>query len=172
MTEPTQPTITKTPRATRPKMQNYGIATDNEGLMSWSWVDEQMAKVRNYWICTTRPDGRPHAAPVWGVWIDGTLYFGTSPDSIKIKNLAKNPIAVVHLESGDDTVIFEGTIVQATDLDKATLTRIADVYEAKYAPFRPDFDSPESMPFTLKPQTALSWLESDFPKTATRWHFD
>lgn len=170
----TDQTTLKTPRRTRPaKMENYGISTNNDGLMAWSWVDEQMTKSRNYWICTTRPDGRPHAAPVWGVWVDGALYFGTSPESVKMKNLAKNPTAVVHLESGDDTVILEGTIIQTQGLDKALLKRIADAYGAKYAPYRPDFDTdPASAPLTLKPTTALTWLESDFPKTATRWHFD
>ena len=55
-----------TRKRSRPTMKDYGIHTSDEGLMDWSWVDEQMAKSRNYWICTTRPDGKPHAAPVWG----------------------------------------------------------------------------------------------------------
>ncbi len=33
-------------------------------------------QIPNYWICTTRPDGRPHSIPVWGFWLDGGLYFG------------------------------------------------------------------------------------------------
>ncbi|MEI6136703.1 MAG: pyridoxamine 5'-phosphate oxidase family protein [Chloroflexota bacterium] len=35
--------------------------------------ERALARLRtamNYWIATTRPDGRPHAAPVWGVWLD------------------------------------------------------------------------------------------------------
>ena len=31
----------------------------------------------NYWISTTRLDSRPHARPVWGVWLDGAFYFST-----------------------------------------------------------------------------------------------
>ncbi|MBC8171311.1 MAG: pyridoxamine 5'-phosphate oxidase family protein [Anaerolineae bacterium] len=170
----TDQTKLKTPRRTRPaKMENYGISTNNDGLMAWEWVDEQMTKARNYWICTTRPDGRPHAAPVWGVWVDGALYFGSDRQSIRMQNLTHNPEGVVHLESGDDTVILEGTIVEVQGVEKTVLTRIADAYGVKYAPFRPDFDSDKpGLLLTLKPRTALTWLERDFPKTATRWHFD
>ena len=39
----------------------------------------------SYWIATTRPDGRPHAAPVWGVWLDDALWFGTMGQ--KVRNL-------------------------------------------------------------------------------------
>ena len=30
-----------------------------------------------YWLATTRPDGRPHAMPVWGVLLGEVLWFGT-----------------------------------------------------------------------------------------------
>lgn len=54
------------PEPTRPTMKNYGIHETEEGLLDWSWVSEQLTQSQNYWIATTRPDGRPHAAPVWG----------------------------------------------------------------------------------------------------------
>ena len=33
-----------------------------------------MSKAHNYWVSTTRPDGRPHVMPVWGVWIEEILF--------------------------------------------------------------------------------------------------
>jgi len=156
------------PTPERPDLSNYGISTEAEGMLSWEWVDEQMAKSRNYWICTTRPDGRPHATPVWGVWIEGSLYFGCEAGSRKARNLAANPEVVVHLESGDDTVIFEGTIEKVAD--RALLKRISSAYAAKYPPFEPDL-KPEDTTFTVNVRMVFAWLESDFVKTATRWRF-
>ena len=46
------------------------------------------------WVCSTRPDGRPHAMPVWALWIDGALWFSTDPSSYKARNLARSPEGV------------------------------------------------------------------------------
>lgn len=146
----------------RPSMKDYGISQSEQGLMSWDWVDEQMAKSRNYWICSTRPDGRPHAAPVWGVWHEGALYFGTG--SQKARNFAHQPEIVVHLESGDDTVIMEGKVVETRDPER--IAPVDKLYAAKYPPFDP---TPSEMYFVLRPHTAFAWTEQDFPNTATRW---
>lgn len=152
----------------RPQMRDYGIHQDDDGMLPWSWVEQQMAQARNYWVCSTRPDGKPHAAPVWGVWHAGTLYFSTSPTSRKGRNLSANPALVVHLESGDDTVILEGTAQRVTD--RALLGRIVDVYATKYD-FRPDPDDPAALWLALRHQAVLAWREADFPRTATRWTF-
>src|SRR5437868_6624995 len=111
-------------KRTRPEMKDYGISTDPQGMLVWDWVDVQMEKSRNYWIASSGTDGKPHAAPVWGVWMDGALYFSTSPTSRKARNLSANPDVVVHLESGDDVVILEGRIEHEHDL--AVLRRMAD----------------------------------------------
>jgi nitroimidazol reductase NimA-like FMN-containing flavoprotein (pyridoxamine 5'-phosphate oxidase superfamily) len=159
------------PKRSRPNMPDYGISTEPKGLMSWDWVDEQMAKSRNYWICSTRPDGRPHSAPVWGVWLDGVLYFSCSRRSRKARNFDVKPAVAVHLESGDDAVMLEGEVEEIKD--KALLARIVDLYAVKYPPFRPDPDSePGNVFYGVKPQSVFAWQERDFPNTATRWKFD
>jgi PPOX class probable F420-dependent enzyme len=159
---------------TRPNMPGYGIHSSGEGMLPWSHVDERMARARNYWVATTRPNGRPHCAPVWGAWVDGTFYFGSGPRSRKARNLSANPNVVVHLESGDDVVILEGTAEEVADPDPSLFTRIADAYAAKYLDpetaeeFRPS--SAEGM-YAVRPHLAFAWLERDFPSTATRWVF-
>lgn len=158
------------PKPGRPDMPaGYGIRQDSAGLLPWSWVDERMARSRNYWVVTTRPDGRPHARPVWGVWVDGCFYFGTDRRSRKARNLAENPALLVHLESGDEAVILEGVAEEVTD--GAVLARYADAYEAKYQ-FRPDPGDAGGVTYALRHQVAFAWLESDFPGSATRWQFD
>jgi PPOX class probable F420-dependent enzyme len=145
----------------------YGVPTDGSGgeLLPWSWAEEQLTQARNYWICTTRGDGRPHAVPVWGVWFEGAVWFGTNPSSTKGRNMARDPRVVVHLESGDDVVILEGAVELSRDTD--VLTRVADAYEEKYA-HRPG----TTALYVLRPRVAQTWTEKDFARNATRWVFD
>jgi Pyridoxamine 5''-phosphate oxidase. len=169
----TTPPFTGNPRADRPDMPSgYGIQPieDEMSLIPLSHIEEQLQKSRNYWVCTTRPDGRPHAIPVWGVWMDGALFFSTDPHSRKGRNLAANPHIVVHLESGDDVVILEG-IVQTTT-DPALLKHADDVYYAKYQfHLAEDVDNP-GLVYRLQPQVAYTWFEKNFPASATRWKFE
>src|SRR5204862_540824 len=134
----------------------YGIAQTDKGLLTWDWVTSQIEKARNYWICTTRPDGRPHAAPVWGLWLDDAVWFSTGRASRKARNLARDPSLVVHLESGDDTVILEGEAEEVSD--PAALERFVDAYDEKYA-FRPDPGEPANVTYSLRPRMAQTWRE-------------
>ena len=38
--------------------------------LPWAWATERLNRARNYWIATTRSDGRPHSRPVWGIWLN------------------------------------------------------------------------------------------------------
>jgi hypothetical protein len=163
----------------RPKMANYGIATDESGMLDWAWAEERLVRSRNYWVCSVTPatsaDGlaRPHAAPIWAVWIRGALYFGVDSGSRKARNLRANPEVVVHLESGDEVVIVEAH-AQVLD-DWALWPQIAKDYGAKYPGVPPDPDKPPDANtpyFVIRPRVVLAWLETDFPKTATRFEFN
>ena len=159
------------PVAGRPRMPGgYGIARDevDRNRFPWSWADEQLVKSRNYWIATTRDDARPHAAPVWGLWLDGALFFSTDPTSLKGRNMAARPEIVVHLESGDDTVILEGAVEKMTGVE--ALTQFVDAYESKYG-FRVDTSNTNFGVYRLRPRVALTWREQSFPESATRWEF-
>ncbi len=163
------------PPADRPTMpENYGLNTagDDLALLSWSRVTEQMEIARSYWVGTTRPDGRPHVMPVWGVWIDDVFYFGTAPGTVKALNLESNPAAVVHLESGDDVVIVEGRAEKMVEMDADLYVRVAASYAPKYDGFAPNSPSVNEPLYAVHPQVVFAWLESDFFRTATRWRFD
>ena len=136
-------------------------------MLEWGWADSRLSAARNYWVATTSPDGRPSVTPVWGVWVDGSVYFGTNARSRKARNLDRNPRVVVHLESGDEVVILNG------ELEKFALTDpIADAYGEKYD-YRPNPNETSAEGwYRLRPRRALAWLERDFPKTATRFDFD
>lgn len=157
----------------RPGMKDYGIHTDAAGMLSWSWVDERMSAARNYWIASTRPDSRPHVAPVWGVWEGTTLYFSSARTARKARNLLANPAVSVHLESGDEVVIIEGRVsVFDIQAESENWQRIGTQYAQKYAPYNPlTEDHSGGVFFRIQPQTVLAWLETDYPATATRWRF-
>ncbi|MCC7354279.1 MAG: pyridoxamine 5'-phosphate oxidase family protein [Anaerolineae bacterium] len=149
-------------------MPEYGLldAAGGSGLFPWSHVSERMAKARNYWVATTQPDGRPHVAPVWGLWLDEAFYFSTGKRSRKARNLDLNSGIVVHLESGDDVVILEGVAEKVTDA--TLLARLDKAYFTKYKVQMVGGDNPI---YTLRPRVAYAWLERDFPGSATRWQF-
>lgn len=141
------------PKGTKPK------------FLPWDWVGERLGRSHNYWICSTRPDGRPHAAPVWGVWHDGAVVFSTDPSSRKAQNLASNPAVTIHLESGDEAVILEG-LIEKIELDSG----IDDAYNKKYKMRLSSFPEPISI-FSLKPKKVMAWREKDFVTSATKWRF-
>lgn len=180
MVERTSSPEQSVPAADRPEMAGYGIHETVEGQLPWAWAVERLAASRNYWICSTRPDGRPHAMPVWGVWSDGALFFGTSNTSRKGRNLAANPAVAIHLESGDEAVILEGVVEHPADSPARRAANAA--YGAKY--INPETGQGFSLTdgasdeategngiFMLRPKVAFAWTEREFPKSATRWRF-
>jgi hypothetical protein len=146
----------------------YGMKTPHK-FLPFAHAEERLTRSRNYWICTGRPNGRPHSIPVWGFWIDGAVYFGTGRSTRKARNLAHNPAISVHLESGDDVVILEGTAVEVDLADKTIRKKLDDASRAKYK--MPLMVVPESVIYCVRPRIVLAWTENDFPNNATRWQF-
>lgn len=83
--------------------------TRTRGHIPWNKIDTWLRGFRSIWIATTRPDGQPHAVPVWYLWDGEKLYFAAAPNSQKVRNLARQPAIVVHAGDGDDAIILEGT---------------------------------------------------------------
>lgn len=154
-------------RRSRPETEDsYGIPEDDEGLLPWEFVAEGMRGDRNYWVSTTLPDGRPHARPVWGVWLDDTFHCGGDEHTRWARNLAAGSEIVVHRESGDDVVIIEGTAGKLAEgsADPELVERLDSAYEEKYG-------VRHGTPFwAVHPRKVLAW--SDYPADATRWEFE
>jgi nitroimidazol reductase NimA-like FMN-containing flavoprotein (pyridoxamine 5'-phosphate oxidase superfamily) len=141
--------------------------------LAWPWAESRLAESRNYWITTVCADGLPHARPVWGVWLEGRLYF-SSGSRIRA-HLERSPAVSVNLESGDECVILEGsaTLVQ----DEALTRRIVAAYNEKY---HWDLEAKPGEFFEARPRVVFGWLCDGtgrdggalFSQTATRWRFD
>jgi nitroimidazol reductase NimA-like FMN-containing flavoprotein (pyridoxamine 5'-phosphate oxidase superfamily) len=161
------------PQADRPYVKDYGIPETEEGLLPWSHVTGRMEKSLNYWIATVDSQNRPHATPVWGVWLDGTLFFDGSPQTRRGRNLAENPAVAVHLESGSDVIILHGQVHQIHGPERDLAERLAAAYAAKYKDmgYAPSPDTwKEGGLYRVELRQAYAW--SKFPADATRWKFD
>jgi len=142
--------------------------------LPWQWATERLIRAHNYWIATTRPDGRPHSRPVWGIWLDNTFYFSTG--SLAEQNLATNPAITLHLESGSEVVIIEGIAEQTTDT--SLVEQVVSLYNQKYHWDTDPYNLPGPF-YAVRPQAAFGWIsdESGFDRgsafhgTATRWRF-
>jgi general stress protein 26 len=154
------------PVASRPYMPGYGISESEEGLLPWSWAEERLASNRNFWVASTRPDGRAHLMPVWAVWHERALYFSTARRSTKARNLFANPNCTISTENGNEAVILEGTVAHEEDHD--VLRPVWDAYKAKY-----DWGLDGESMFVLSPAVAFAFIEDaeDFAAAATRWRF-
>jgi hypothetical protein len=129
---------------------------------------------RNYWIATTRPDGRPHCRPVWGVWLPDGFWFSTG--SLARHNLVGNPEITVHLQDTDEPVIVEGTGQRVTE--HAALQVMCDVYSPKYDyTMVPTDDGMVGAPdgtavgpaFHVTPRVVFGWIRGT--SRSTRWTF-
>ena len=63
-------------------------------------------------LASVRPDGRPHAAPVWFLLDDEDIVFTTWHESVKARNIRHNP--QVSFVVDDETPPFSFVIVEGT----------------------------------------------------------
>jgi hypothetical protein len=79
----------------------------------------------------------------------------------KGRNLTHNPAVSIHLESGDDVVILEGS-------DSVTLATLDAASRQKYKMPLTIMPS-ETLLYAVHAQVVLAWTEKNFPNNATRW---
>jgi pyridoxamine 5'-phosphate oxidase-like protein len=157
------------PRAMRPIIPaGYGFPTSPKGLLDWSWARERLTGSHNYVIVTVRPDGRPHAMGMHGLWHDDAYYFGTDPATRKAKNLAANPHCVLINENMDELVIVEGVAerVKYSQLPKG----LSDASKSKYGwplPSRSD-----AFVYKLVPRVVFAFPLKHGVKAVTKWVFE
>lgn len=120
------------PQITRPRFPE-GYLVDPQSFLPWSHVEQRLIEAKHYWLCTVRPDGRPHAIPRWAVWLDQKIYFDGSPKTFHARNIAQNPNITLHLESGADVVIVEGVAAAAPRPSPSFGKKLAQEFSNKYA---------------------------------------
>jgi hypothetical protein len=166
--------MAREPSAARPVRlpAAYGTPGGPESLLPWGHVEDRMRAAASYWITTIGPGARPHARPVDGVWVEGALCFGGSPQTRWVRNLMANPAISVHLSSAAEAVILEGTAEHVTDPAHPLAAPSTAASREKYPQYYPPDAPPPFRPFwALRPTTAYAWTLEGFPRGATRWRF-
>ena len=154
----------------------YGVPAASDGLLAWSDVEARLVAAPQYWMATTRPDGRPHVVPRWGVWVDGRLWYDGAPTTRHAGNLRGNPACTLHLEDGWHAVIADGTSQPASPPGLELGGRLSAAFAEKYADrgYQPEPDAWEGPGAgglaVFTPSKALAWF--DFPKDVTRFRFE
>jgi PPOX class probable F420-dependent enzyme len=143
------------------------------GYISWGWVDRQLRATRSLWVSTTRPDGRPHAAPVWFTWDGRTLYFATDEHAQKARNVEHMPWVVIHAGDGDDVIILEGraeVVTESDELRKIDAAR-AEKYVDPKSGARDTILTEGTVVYRVRPQRIMAWMYGDMA-VRTDWAFD
>jgi len=162
------------PKRSRPHWPDaLDISKDSTtGLKPWQWALERLEKSHNYWIATSRPEGRPHLMLVWGIWWENAFWFSTGPRTRKAKNIAAHPHCVIGTEKADEAVILEGTVGEISD--RLVWKQIVEVYNRKYGgDVGPMLESSGGSVFRVQPLVVFAQDEhaENFADAVTRWHF-
>jgi hypothetical protein len=151
-------------------MPGYGSlnADSGSGVLPWNWATERLSPARTYWLSTTRPDHRPHAMPIWGVWMNSVFCFSTGAHSRKARNLEAIPYGIVSVTTGDDSVALEGVVWLDDDAD--VRQAFAATYGEKYQWNMENFSDPI---YVVQPVVAYGFSAAvgEFTGSATRWTF-
>jgi hypothetical protein len=143
------------------------------GNVPWQMTELWLRGGRSLIVSTTRPDGRPHAMPVWYCWMDDGLYFITARTTQKARNLAGQAWAVAHAGDGDDVLMVEGPT--RTIEDVAERERVDAAYRAKYVDpvsgaTASIFDNAPDL-YRLDPWRVVTWMYGTVAGW-TEWRFD
>jgi hypothetical protein len=152
--------------------------------LEWDRVREALAAGPangTFFLGTTGPDGRPHAAGVGAVWTGDELYIVSGPGTRKSRNLQANPACTVSASLTGIDVVIEGEASRVTD--PATLERLAGHYRSLGWPaevegdaFTAPYSAPSAGPppwhlYSVAVHTVFGVAGTD-PGGATRWRFE
>jgi general stress protein 26 len=145
------------------------------GHIPWSKVSLWLQSRRSCWLCTARPDGRPHGAPIWFWWEEGTksAYFVTGKDSVKGKNLVHQSYVSLLVGDGDDTIILNGRAIPVTDTAEQQRVNQAwgEKYVDPYSGAKADVLAPHDQLYRVPVQQVMAW-EYGAVVSRTDWHFN
>lgn len=161
-----------TPKITRPHFP-HGYVDRPKKFLTWEWVAAQVAESKHYWLCSVRPNGRPHVVPRWGAFLDHKFYYDGSPETRHAQNIMKNPHVTLNLENGEKAIFMEGTSRPAGKPDPQFAKRLAkaigDKYKDRgYSPKPNQWDKGGLYVFT--PRQCIAW--SQFTEDPTKFVFE
>ena len=152
-------------------MPGYGVkpAADGTGLLPWAWAEERLVSSRDFWLASTGPDGEPHLMPVWAVWLSGALWFSSSNDSRKTRNLRADGRCSLATDDAQQPVVADGVAEVVAGGDD--LARMLAAENAKYGTdYGIDMLDPrDNTCFRVRPRWVFALDAADFTGSPTRW---
>jgi hypothetical protein len=89
-------------------------------------------------LATVTGDCRPIAGPVDGIFYRGSFHFGSAPDSVRFRHIAKRPqVTATHLPGEQLAVTVHGRAVPIDIKDPANAgfrQTVLDIYVPRYGP--------------------------------------
>src|SRR5260370_23281155 len=121
----------------RPPVEVTNLDRYGDAALPWSRPRDLLAASTPkpstpFFLGTSRPDGRPHAAGIGALWLDGDLYFTSGPGTRKARNLAANPACTISVRLEDIDLVLEGDATRVTD--RTTLEQLAGLYAEAACP--------------------------------------
>jgi hypothetical protein len=158
-----------------------GEAGDSRPLR-WDDITRRLTKGGWFWLVTVRPDGAPHAMPVFAAWSDPALFVCSKDTTRKSRNLEADGRCVVTTDTGDLHLILEGTARRVDDA--ATLRRASEAFRAIYdwptsvagGKLDADYGAPTSGGppydvYQITPTKVFALPTDGESATPTRWRF-
>jgi PPOX class probable F420-dependent enzyme len=134
------------------------------------------------WLATINRDGSPHVTGVGAPWSEGTFWFETGDQTVKARNLARDPRCTLSVATNEFDLVAEGVAERVTD--PATVAKMVAVWNASGWPAQVDasgqaltaeYSAPSAGPppwfvyrIALRRATALAVTGTG---GATRWTF-
>ncbi len=140
--------------------------------MTWDEVAARLAPARSYWVASIGAGGAPHTVPVWGVELEGTLYFYGERTTVRVAHLARDGRVAVHLEDPSDVLVVNGRLedVGTTTDHPAVVAALRAKYdEPGDAGYLPSDTTPFDLVYRFVPDRAMSWNLEDFEGSQRRW---
>jgi hypothetical protein len=133
-------------------------------------------------LATINRDGSPHVTGVGALWFDDAFWFETGEQTLKGKNIARDPRCTLSVATHEFDIVVEGIAEKIED--GATVALMAGKWSDQGWPARvdetgvaltADFSAPSAGPppwviYPLVPDRATA-LQTVEPGGATRWRF-
>ena len=96
----------------------------------------RLGGVRLLALATSTADGRPIVGPVDGIFYRGAFWFGTAPDSVRLRHIRARPdVSATHIEGEPFSVTVHGRAVLADLRDPARAefrAALAELYAPRF----------------------------------------
>jgi len=101
-------------------------------------VAESLPGMRLLALATTTADGRPIVGPVDGIFYKGAFHFGSAPDSVRFRHIAKRPaVSATHCPGEELAVTVHGRAVEVdmqAEENAGFRAAVLEIYVPRFGP--------------------------------------